>query len=48
MEYFESHYKWMREMLDLKKSILIHCAAGVSRSVSFACAFIMRDKRWSY
>lgn len=31
-------------MREEKRNILIHCAAGVSRSASFMIAFIMKDQ----
>ena len=31
-----------------KRNILVHCAAGVSRSVSFMVAFLMKGHKMPY
>jgi protein-tyrosine phosphatase len=32
--------RWLKAMYDAKHTILIHCAAGISRSVTVTCAFM--------
>ena len=38
----------MKKMRESKKRILLHCAAGVSRSASFTIAFLMKENKLSY
>ena len=35
-------------MKEEKRVILVHCAAGVSRSSSFVIAYLMRDEKLPY
>ena len=42
---FNQNNQWMEEMLNEGRTILVHCAAGVSRSPSFVIAFLMWKKK---
>ena len=42
--HFEDHFNWIREMLNQNRKILIHCAAGISRSASFTIAYLMGER----
>ena len=43
-QHFAEHYEWMAEMKKQNRNVLIHCAAGVSRSASFTIAYFMRQR----
>ena len=45
---FEENNKWIEEMKKEGKNILIHCAGGVSRSVSFTIAYFMQKHKKSF
>ena len=45
LQYFEKSNAWIKEALsenDTNK-VLVHCAAGISRSGSFCCAYMIQD-----
>ncbi len=39
---FDASYKWIEKQIQQKRKVLIHCAAGVSRSASFTIAYLMK------
>lgn len=41
-KYFSSSYKIIKDTLDLGKSVLIHCRAGISRSATILVAFFLK------
>lgn len=41
-KYFQSSYKVIKDTLDLGRSVLIHCRAGISRSATILVAFFLR------
>ena len=45
---FEENNKWIDEMKKEGRNILIHCAGGVSRSVSFTIAYFMQKHKKSF
>lgn len=46
--HFESAIKFIESALSIQQSILIHCAAGISRSVSIITAYIMKSQSLTY
>jgi hypothetical protein len=48
LNYFPDHHAWMVQMRQQHKNILVHCAAGVSRSASFVIAYIMKEKQMPF
>ncbi len=46
-QYFPENYEFLKNALENKGSILIHCWAGVSRSVTCMIAFLMEYKNIS-
>eukprot|EP01091_Cochliopodium_minus_P003982 TRINITY_DN1390_c0_g1_i1.p1 TRINITY_DN1390_c0_g1~~TRINITY_DN1390_c0_g1_i1.p1 ORF type:complete len:337 (-),score=86.86 TRINITY_DN1390_c0_g1_i1:56-1066(-) len=47
-DHFEMSYNFIKESLEKKENILIHCVAGVSRSASLVLAFLMKYNNTSY
>ena len=43
---FEVAYKYIKKHSE--NNILIHCAAGMSRSASLVIFYIMKEKKWDY
>ena len=44
-KYFEPTYKIIHKALTDKKNVLVHCMAGISRSVTIVTSFLMRVLR---
>ena len=42
-ELFEQSHKWIKNAIDQKGNVLIHCSFGVSRSVTFAIAYLCHE-----
>lgn len=38
-------YEWMEEHINKNTNILVHCAAGISRSASFVIAYVMKKNK---
>jgi dual specificity MAP kinase phosphatase len=47
-EYFFKVHTVISEAIKAGKNILVHCAAGVSRSPTLAIAYLMIENRWNY
>ena len=45
---FEVAYKFIKRHSKNYDNILIHCAAGVSRSASLVVFYLMKEKHWDY
>lgn len=45
--YFDQAADWIRERLE-ESNILVHCLAGVSRSVSLVLAYLMKHKNMGF
>merc|ERR1712032_278683 len=46
-EYFEESYNFIKDEIN-KGKILIHCAAGLSRSPTFVTSYLMRENKWTF
>ena len=44
--YFNEAYEFIETMREQKKNVLVHCHAGISRSATIVCAYLMRKKKW--
>jgi len=44
----EPAIKWIKQGMDQGKKILIHCAQGISRSVSLIIAYLIKYNQWTY
>jgi protein-tyrosine phosphatase len=47
-DYFDKCYYFIENSIEKKENILIHCAAGISRSVSIICAYLIKKKKWNF
>ena len=45
-KYFDEAYEFIERMREEKKNVLVHCHAGISRSATMICAYLMRKKKW--
>ena len=45
LQYFEKSNKWIKEVLTQNETnrVLVHCAAGISRSGAFCCAYMIQE-----
>jgi len=43
--FFDSVYEYIEKIVKEDRRVLIHCFAGLSRSVTFVCAYLMRKRR---
>jgi hypothetical protein len=47
-DYFTEVRRIIKEGIEKEKTVLVHCAAGISRSPSFIIAYLMRENGWDY
>ncbi|KAM3144464.1 hypothetical protein pb186bvf_003333 [Paramecium bursaria] len=47
IEHFESGINFINEQLK-QNNVLVHCFAGVSRSVTLTCAYLMKTNSWTF
>lgn len=48
IQYFDSNFEWIEERIAEGRNILVHCAAGVSRSASFVIAYLIKKYNLSF
>jgi len=52
LSHFDSCHDWIHSSLkdstDSNSALLIHCAAGVSRSAAVTIAYLMKSRKWSF
>ena len=46
--HFEETFQFIEEMRQKNKNVLVHCHAGISRSVAIVCAYLMKKKSWNF
>ncbi len=46
--YFNQTYVFIKRAMEQKKPLLVHCHAGVSRSVTIVCYYLMREYQLSF
>lgn len=47
MQFFPQTNAFIQEAVDNGSSVLVHCIAGVSRSVTCVCAYLMQANNWT-
>lgn len=47
-QYFFKVHNIINKALAENKNVIVHCAAGISRSSSLVIAYLMIENRWSY
>jgi len=48
LPYFEECFNFIDNALEQNGAVLVHCAAGISRSPSFVIGYLMRKRRMSF
>ncbi|EDR24169.1 internalin-A precursor, putative [Entamoeba dispar SAW760] len=46
--YFEECYQFIDQARNSSGAVLVHCAAGISRSASIVIAYLMKKNKWTY
>ena len=46
--HFDSAYEFIKYGVENYEPVLVHCGAGISRSSTFVCAFLMKEWKKSY
>lgn len=47
MVHFQKTNGFIQHAIDAKEGVLVHCAAGISRSVTCVCAYLMTSNKWT-
>ena len=47
-QFFDTVYEFIDGCISNEGKILIHCAAGISRSSTCTCVYLMKKNKWSY
>ena len=47
-QYFRDAIQFIVESIEQKGRVLVHCAAGMSRSGATVCAYLMYQNQWSF
>lgn len=47
-QFFPSCYDYIKQCIDNKGKVLVHCSAGISRSSSVVCSFLIKNKQISF
>jgi protein-tyrosine phosphatase len=47
-QYFFDIHKTINDAVSKNKNIIVHCAAGMSRSATLVIAYLMIENRWKY
>jgi dual specificity MAP kinase phosphatase len=45
--HFDESSAFIEEMRKQNRNVLVHCHAGVSRSATIVCAYLMKKNNWS-
>lgn len=45
---FEEAFQYLKESIDSRESLLVHCHMGISRSATLVLAYLMRTNRWTF
>jgi len=46
MKYFDETNAFIAHAVAANQGVLVHCAAGISRSVTCVCAYLMKTRKW--
>lgn len=46
LQYFDKALSFMDNAISSGGGVLVHCIAGISRSATFVCAYLMRRNKW--
>ena len=47
-QFYDTVYEFIDGCISNEGKILIHCAAGISRSSTCTCVYLMKKNKWSY